>query len=420
MQKIFWICLFSIVCGLLVRIPIGGAGILLSDILLPIFAALYCIQKVLIERSFPRVSFFGPGMFFLLFAFLSFFFGAWDLFFQERLLSFFYLIRFFSILVFGVATMDFLQTKNKEKQKIQRELFFRNLLFVASTVVLLGYLQFYLFPDIGDYSTVGGFDPHTGRLLGTWMDPNFLAGFLGFLLPVMFGKFYNSVSRLEKIKLGILILIFLYALFLTFSRSGYLSLIVGMTFFFLFRDLKIILLGVVVAGFGLFTSERAQLRTIELVGTVKSIILQDTDEIDPTASLRIESWSKSFELWKKYPLLGIGYNTYRFRAAKEGLVDEDFFSAGGSDSTFLTILVTTGIFGFVVFAYFYAVLWITNLRRFLQTKNELYLGFVAGLSTMFVHSIFVNSFLFPHIFLVILFVAGILEIPVLKKGISDK
>lgn len=418
MQKLFWACLFSIVFGLLVRIPIGGAGILLSDILLPIFSTLYVIQKILIKRSFHPTSFFGAGMFFLFFAFLSFLLGAWDLFFQERILSFSYLVRFFSILIFGVATMDYLQTKKKETQEKKRDLFFRNLWFVAGMVVFLGYLQFYLLPDIGEYSTVGGFDPHEGRFLGTWMDPNFLAGFLGFLLPVMFGKFYSSVSRSEKITLGILILIFLYALFLTFSRSGYLSLIVGLTFFFLLRDFKIILLGVVVAGLGLFSSERAQIRTIEFVGTIKSIVLQDTDEIDPTASLRIESWSKSFELWKKYPLFGIGYNTYRFRAAEEGVVDEEFFSAGGSDSTFLTILVTTGVFGVFAFTYFYLVLWVTNFRRFLRTGNELYLGFVAGLSTMLVHSIFVNSFLFPHIFLVILFVAGVLETSERKSFIS--
>lgn len=405
MQKLFWICLSSIIAGLLIRIPFGGGGILLSDILLPFFSSLYLGQLFFIKRNFPIVSFSNAGLFFLIIAFFSYLIGSWDLLLKEKILSFSYLVRFFSILVFGIATKNFIQNSKKEIS----EFFFQRLWIISGIIIAFGFLQFYLIPDIGNFSTLGGFDPHVGRFLGTWMDPNFIAGFLSFLLPLLFGKFYQSSNSKEKIKLGILIILFLYALFLTFSRSGYLALISGLFFFFLLRDPKIILLGILISILGIFTNERAQKRTFELFGTAKSILLRDTDEIDATANLRIESWSKSFELWKKYPAWGIGYNTYRFRAAEEGIVDESYFSAGGSDSTFLTILVTTGIIGFFSFSYFYFKLWIVNLKKFFHTKNELFLGFVSGISALFIHSFFVNSFLFPHIFLVVLFVAGILE-----------
>lgn len=411
MQKLFWICLSSIIAGLLIRIPFGGGGILLSDILLPLFALGYLAPFIFIKKNLPKVSFLAPGLFFLTIAFFSYLLGSWELLLKEKILSFSYLIRFFSILTFGVATTDFIQ--NSKKDLIPS--FFKNLWIIAGIIIAFGFLQFYFLPDIGGFSTLGGFDPHIGRFLGTWMDPNFIAGFLSFLLPVLFGKFYQSTNSKEKTILGILIILFLYALFLTFSRSGYLALISGLCFFFLLRDPKIILLGILLSSFGLIVNERAQKRTLELLGTTKSILLRDTDEIDATANLRIESWTKSFELWQKYPLLGIGYNTYRFRASEEGIVDESFFSAGGSDSTFLTILVTTGIFGFLSFSYFYFKLWFINLRRFFHTKNELFLGFVAGISALFFHSFFVNSLLFPHIFLVILFVAGILESKKIQK-----
>jgi len=190
-----------------------------------------------------------------------------------------------------------------------------------------------------------------------------------------------------------------------------------MGLFFLFRDPKIILVGIVVASLGLATSERAQKRVGELAGTMASVVLRDTDEVDATAKLRVQSWQRSFGLWQKYPVLGIGYNTYRFRGAEEGVVDEKFFSAGGSDSTLLTVLVTTGVFGLLAFLWFYLDLWIRNFVRWRQAPRtlsflsggELYLGFVAGWTAILVHSVFVNSLLFPLIFMPIMVVAAVLQ-----------
>ena len=292
-----------------------------------------------------------------------------------------------------------------------------NLFKIVGTVIVLGYVQFYVYPDISKFSTVGGFDPHIGRLLGTWMDPNFLGGLLAFFLPLMLGFWYQSDDKKTKYWLGALILLCIYALFLTFSRSAYLAGLGGMGLFFLFRDPKIILVGIVVASLGLATSERAQKRVGELAGTMASVVLRDTDEVDATAKLRVQSWQRSFGLWQKYPVLGIGYNTYRFRGAEEGVVDEKFFSAGGSDSTLLTVLVTTGVFGLLAFLWFYLDLWIRNFVRWRQAPRtlsflsggELYLGFVAGWTAILVHSVFVNSLLFPLIFMPIMVVAAVLQ-----------
>ena len=212
-------------------------------------------------------------------------------------------------------------------------------------------------------------------------------------------------------------LLSIYALFLTFSRSAYLAAVGGLAIFFLLRDPKIILVGILLATLGLVSSERAQQRVGELAGTMASVVLRDTDEVDATAKLRVQSWQRSLTLFEKYPVIGIGYNTYRFRGAEEGVVDENFFSAGGSDSTLLTVLVTTGVFGFLAFMWFYTDLWIRNFNRWrtaprrssFLSGGELNLGFVAGWSAILVHSVFVNSLLFPLIFMPIMVVAGVLE-----------
>ncbi len=404
MRVFFWLCLLLLIPGLLLRIDMGGVGILGTDVILPLFAVIWIFQKIVINRKFPDAVFLKPGFLFLAIAFLSFLLGAGDLLFKAQVLSGAYLVRFFSLLIFAWASADFFRTKKEKEQ------FFRGIFGISAVVVFLGFLQFYLLPDISMYSTEGGWDPHTGRLLGTWMDPNFVAGFLGFMAPLALGKWYGSKSRKEKFWLGILILAFLFALFLTFSRSGYLAAGMGLFLFFAFRDPKVILIGGIIAAVGIVTNERAQKRVTELAGTVSAIVLRNTDEIDPTASLRLESWQKSFELFKKYPVLGIGYNTYRYRAAEEGIVDESYFSSGGSDSSLLTVLVTTGVVGFVVFLWFWVGIWLEGMWRYFKArrKNTIFLGFASGVLAILVHSFFVNSLLFPLILLPILVTAGVL------------
>jgi len=404
--------------GLLIRIPFGGGGILMADIFLPIFAGLWVLKKFLIEKEFPKSSFIISGFLFLGIAFISFLWNAWDLELKAQILSFAYIIRFFSILILGWASFDmvydFLENKKLVENRVLKIL--ENIFWIIGIIIFLGYLQFYIIPDIGKYSTAGGFDPHIGRLLGTWMDPNFIGGLLAFIIPVILGVFYQKKSTKKfSIIYLIFILFLLYADFLTFSRSGYVALALGLLFFFLLRDPKIILLGIIVSSIGIMSNHRAQTRVIDLMGTLSAVVLRETDEVDATAKLRVISWQKSFSLWKKYPIIGVGYNTYRYKAAEEGIVDENDFSAGGSDSTLLTVLVTTGILGFLAFLYFYFSLWLGNLIRYFKTKNPFYLGFVAGISGLFIHSVFVNSFLFPLIFMPVMVVAGLLDVMYFRK-----
>ncbi len=409
MKYFFWFCLALIIPGLLIRIPFGGAGILLTDIFLPLFSIIWLGKKFIFQENFPQNKFIISGFVFLGIGIISWLFGAYELDIKAKILSFSYLIRFFSILIFSWSASEQLAINNKE---LMINNFLKNLFKILGFILFLGFLQFYLFPDIGKFSTEGGFDPHTGRFLGTWMDPNYLGGFLAFMIPFQIALFYKQKETINHIFIGGFIFLTLFALFLTFSRSAYLATVVGLFLFFFFHDRKMILIGIIIISFGILSNERATKRVGELVGTVKSIILLDTDEVDATASLRIENWKKSFELFQKYPLLGIGYNTYRFRAAEEGVVDENFFSAGGADSTLLTILVTTGIFGFFSFLYFCTKILFINLKRYLLKPQGIgiyYLAFVSGFLAILVHSLFVNSLLFPLIFLPVMTLAGVLE-----------
>lgn len=414
MRNFFWICLLLLIPGLLARVSVGGSGILATDLLVPLFAVIWIGKKILLNEPFPRSDWIGAGMMFTFVALVTWLFGAWNLEFSAKILSAAYVLRLVTMLIIGWASVEFFNEDSLKNSKVQssnnkgqntKDFFFTRFFLIAGVILVLGFVQFLLVPDISQWSTEGGWDPHTGRLLGTWLDPNYLAGFLGFLLPVLAGAWYRK-RNFFVLFLGLLALV---ALFLTFSRSGYMAAAIGLGFFFLVRDWKILLLAFLLAMLGLAVSERAQQRVGELTGTLSSILLQDTAEIDPTAKLRIQNWIKTVDVWKKYPVFGLGYNTYRWRGAEEGVVDESFFSAGGADGTHLTILVTTGIVGSLAYLWFLWTLFWHPVRRWWFSRDERQLGFAMGLVSLFVHAVFVNSYFFPLIFLPVIVIAGVLQ-----------
>ena len=136
--------------------------------------------------------------------------------------------------------------------------------------------------------------------------------------------------------------------------------------------------------------------------------------IDVTAQKRIESWSSIIFLASEHPLLGVGYNTLRYAQLEVGLItDPGEHSAGGSDSSLLTILATTGIVGLLAFVWLSVSAVALSWKVFAaQHNNEfsrgLGLGMIGGLAALFAHSQFVNSLLYPHILAMVWIVLGML------------
>jgi len=397
MQKFLgWLVLGLIVPGMLLRINLNGAGILPIDILSPIVIALWLWVRQIKQKKIRPYLLWKSASVFSLIALISLILNGWDLDGKEFMLSLAHWIRWVALWLWGWLALDIWQEK-KEKLQLQK-----GILIILSMVVSLGFLQFYLFPNLASFSTEGGWDPHTGRLLSTWLDPNFIGGLLVFFAPLLLGEIAKRKFSREKFIISILLLAVCLALFLTFSRSSYLAFACGMGLFLLYRYPKILLAVIAVAIIGVSANEKAQKRVVSFFDTATSILFQSSDEIDPTASLRIKSWQNSFQLWEKYPILGIGYNTYRFKAVEEGVVKEGYFSSGGADSTLLTILVTTGIFGLTAFLFFLGKIFQISWKAWRKNENIQHLAFCCGFLGLIIHSTFVNSLLYPFIFLLVI------------------
>ncbi len=345
-------------------------GILLLDIWTPFFSAA-CLIYFLLTKSLKLPDTFWPAAIFVLLGFSSLLLNSGG---TEAA---FYGIRW--------ASMYFLSVIIYNRP---REIHLWLLFVFAALLSVAGFIQLIYVPDFTAFERLG-WDPHQNRLLSTWFDPNFVGGFLAFMLPIIIG------SGIKNKKVWPLAGIVLIALFLTYSRSAYLALAAGIMVFGIFRSFKIIIFAVVLGVLLLAISPRAQERVGDLIASADSIFTENYNLPDPSARLRLQSWENGWNLYLSAPIFGHGYNAYATASVElKTQNDPKVHSANGSDSSLLTILATTGLAGFVPYILVYLLL---ARRAFDNRKNPVALGFLAGLTALFVHSIFVNSLLFPLI-----------------------
>ncbi|MCF7846236.1 MAG: O-antigen ligase family protein, partial [Candidatus Peribacteraceae bacterium] len=301
-----------------------------------------------------------------------------------------YLVRFIGISGILMVTRD-LTKKQSEKA-------FWVLISSSVLFALAGFALFQILPDFTEAGlTELGWDPHIGRLTSTFLDPNFAAGLFAFLLALLGGRFLRE----KKAKLKIWTLLAAFALgaglLLTFSRSGLLALGVSGLVLGIFVNRRILVAGAFIVLLGIASSPRLAERIGELAQSVESLGGESQQTLDPTAQLRFDSWSEGWRIFEENSLIGVGFGAYKFH---QDFSAEDSHAATGSDSSLLNIAAMTGTLGFLVFG---ILLW--NLASAAwHSKNW---GFLAGISGLLVHSIFVNSLLFAPIAAIFFVSAGL-------------
>ena len=165
------------------------------------------------------------------------------------------------------------------------------------------------------------------------------------------------------------------ALLTTFSRSSYLMFLVSGISLAFFQKSKKILLGTFILFIGLLIG--FQIYT-QAVATPRGI------NREQSASFRLSTWQQGLTIFQHSPLMGVGFNTYKFAIREYNLSDSQFLESRGSttnDFSLLYVLATTGIVGLTVYLLFI-----------------LHLPPVAILGLL-IHSIFANSLFYPPILL---------------------
>lgn len=429
MQKLiytlFGLLLLAPVTGELWRLPVAGLEFLPSDLLIPPLFIAWVVDKIKNDRKirFGKIS--KMVVLFLFVLTLTYLINLYRFDFKQMVIAFSYLGRFGMYLILVPIAFDLLDREGPSTQsfeQIGKKTQFRDLILggmIGSMVLicLFGFLQLKFFPsflELGLY--LDGWDPHIGRLLSTWFDPNFISGYLAFMLgPVIGLGLYFRHNRSKKwffIFAGIA-LIGVIALYLTFSRSGYLALMATLGALALLKSRKLLVASVLIALLAFTFSPRVQERSLEAWDSGKALLGLDSQKpLDPTAELRVWSWRFAWEMIDEHPWVGVGYSRYAYEINQRGHGLLSSHASGGSDSSLLTIWATSGLFGLLSYLSIGFVATVIAIRRLWKKetfRSYLDAGLVAGFGGVMVHSVFVNSLLFPLMMIYLLVGLGLLD-----------
>ena len=256
---------------------------------------------------------------------------------------------------------------------------------ILQSAFLPGFAQM-VYPQAELYTQ---WDPQGHRLVSTFLDPNLAGALLVLILLVQVAQ----LALGSQVALWKPLLIFL-ALALTLSRSSALAFIAGLGVIVLFRGLS----RRVLRGMGV-----AAVLSLPLVPLLLNLAVQynKLDLTDPSLLARFVAWGRAVVVFLDHPVLGVGFNTYGFIQADYGfggLVQSSF----GLDGGLLFIAVMTGLLGVIIYS---AMVLRVGMESHRILKDQarppfsrgLALGVMAATVALLVHSIFLNSILYPFL-----------------------
>ncbi|MCW1949026.1 MAG: O-antigen ligase family protein [Candidatus Shapirobacteria bacterium] len=271
---------------------------------------------------------------------------------------FFYLVRLTCLISFFIFPPKIIQK-------------FKNLFYLSIIAnIIFGLIQYFFWPDF-TYFDIINWDPHLYRLVSTYFDPTFTG--LIYLLFII--KLF--LDKKTPYRWPLLIISYL-TLALTYSRSTLLSLIF-------------------VSGFIGWKNKKISIFLSSLLLVLATILLLprqagEGTKLERTSSItaKIENYQEGLSLFKQYPIFGIGYNNIPFF---KKTTNEMSHSNSGFDSSLLTILISTGIIGGVLFT--------IGFKKIFIQSNLIIQSCLVGI---FIHSLFANSLLYPWILLALVFI----------------
>jgi len=236
-----------------------------------------------------------------------------------RLFAFFQLIFIFSLL-----------TKNFRKR------FLNFLSFSIGLTAILGLMQYFLYDNLRNLEYLG-WDVHQYRVFSTFLDPNFAGVIFLMGLFIIISNLKKYSSKMKKTSF-VLFFIEAIAVFLTYSRTAYVTLLVTSSIYISkFRKIYIIIpLSFLIFGVLLLPKDLKS----EGVNLARTASIQ----------ARIQENSEGINVFFEHPIFGIGYNAYRaYNPRAESKFPEN--AASGIPNSYILTLSTTGVIGFVALIY---------------------------------------------------------------------
>jgi len=378
LKKIFIFTLFLFPLGEVFRLDFGNGVIIKPiDVGVVFVVLLWLIIKNSHKQKIKQRYILIPVLLFFLTGLFSLLVGGSHLSLNEFLISFSYLFRW--IVYAGIFFVIF-DLDNNFKKTISKAL-----IICGSLIVGLGYVQYFYYSNLRNLFYLG-WDEHMYRMFSVFLDPNYAGSFF-----VLFFLFLICLFLKKKTFLiGLILTLTLGAIFLTFSRSSLIMLVAGSSMLFALMNKKmliVMLLGIIFI-FICMASAYFNIENVNLFRVVSS-------------EARLETAGNALLIIKNNPLIGVGFNSYRYAQFRYGLrnrANAQSHADSAPDNSFLFVIATTGIVGFIL----YLFLWV----RVFKISSVLAIASITG---VFINSMFINSLFYPFIMLWLWIIIAIKE-----------
>lgn len=398
LNAIFSATLLSIATGEILRIGIGSSvAFRLLDFMVFLSVSVFFLNTIFVSKKFPDVRLKNSVFVFTFIGLFSLLVNVAYLTVDQISVAGLYLLRWimYTLSYFVVISIG----------KKLSSLIVKLLLAVGSIIVIMGYFQYFLYPNLRNLFYLG-WDEHNYRMFSVFLDPNFAGSF--FVLFFVFvahqlrGELAGNKHRGNIALYGVLSIITFIAVFLTYSRSAFLMLLVS-SFTYL-----------ILAGRKKFLAYFLVIISLVLLALLPTFNKDNTNLLRRTSSIaRVESYTNALKLIEEHPLLGVGFNAYRYAQLRYGLkVAKTGFpnhADAGADSSILFVWATTGIVGLIAYLYMWMKIVELGHRKADSKKSNLAIVLLSSVAGVFVSSLFINSLFYPVMMLWMWVLVGLVE-----------
>ena len=275
------------------------------------------------------------------------------------------------------------------------------------------------------------------RVFATFGQPNWLAAFLISIIPIDLSMLIKEKKTGKKIFLLINLILMTTTLLFTKSRSGMLGLAISLVVFSIFqfftskkRERKGLVLKITGVAFLMAflvlligTPYTPNLKNLinkeEILEIAEEETIVNSLETGGTASEKIRQvvWKGALNVWKRYPILGSGvetfaYSYYKDRPVEHNLLSEWDFLYNKAHNEILNFMATTGTLGLLSYLALFAIFFYAVFK--LKGKAES-LSIAAAIIAMFVSNVIGFSTVMTNLLMFIYFAIIVLYFEKVKK-----
>ncbi|MEA2105763.1 MAG: O-antigen ligase family protein [Bacteroidota bacterium] len=312
--------------------------------------------------------------------------------------------KFFLSRIWFVIPMYFLATQLFKNQKnIERFQW----LYIFALVIVIGYTNYRL----SGY----GLDNQKASNWVVWPffsdHTSYGAMLVMFIFPLFYFLKRKSEGLLQKSLTGLVFLVFVFGIILSYTRAAWLSMFAAIGLWVLIK-LRIKIQTVIIAGFvviGLFFVLQQDIlwklekNEAESSGQLSEHVQSMVNISSDASNLeRLNRWKCAIRMFNEKPFWGWGPGTYMFQYAPfqfsydRTIISTNFADLGNAHSEYLGPLAESGVFGMLSILLVVFMAFRTGYRVYHQSQSkeikELSLYIILGLSTYFIHGFF-NNFL---------------------------